>query len=46
MKNAILARYDGHCEICEGPIREGEDQIVNIDGDWCHETCAEEEGYE
>lgn len=42
----MIARYDGECEVCDGLIRAGRDEIVrDADGAWVHariEDCDAE----
>lgn len=40
----ILAAHSSRCLICEGTVEEG-DKIVQVDGEYVHATCAEEEGF-
>jgi hypothetical protein len=40
-----IANFDSRCTLCDGRIHEGDD-IVNVDGEWVHAACAEEEGEE
>lgn len=42
---AIRARRRGPCGLCEALI-EVDDPIVEVEGEWCHATCAEDEGYD
>jgi hypothetical protein len=43
MMDPIPAAYDGRCGICQGPIVADVDWIVSVDGEWCHDTCVEDE---
>lgn len=40
----IKAQFDSICEICSEEISEG-DEITQVDGEWVHYQCADEEGY-
>lgn len=40
----VIAAYDGRCGLCGDAITADTDEIVNIDGEWCHAQCAEDEG--
>ncbi len=42
MANTIEASYEHHCTLCDCTIEVG-DQILEYDGEWCHEDCVEEE---
>lgn len=42
---AIPARHPGRCGACDDEIGEGE-LIVNVDDEWVHASCADEEGHE
>lgn len=45
MSDAILARFDSRCSLCDGGrIVASRDAIVEIDGEWVHEQCAADEG--
>ena len=37
----MKARFDGRCGLCQGSIREGDD-IVEVEGEWVHESCADD----
>lgn len=39
----FVATYDGRCGICDGEITADVDEITNVDGEWCHVECAEDE---
>lgn len=44
---AVIATKRGTCAICRGTIWEGNDQelgdeIVQVDGAWCHAVCVPE----
>lgn len=41
----IEARHTSRCGICDDEIAEGE-LIVNLDDEWVHAGCADEEGHE
>jgi hypothetical protein len=43
--HAIEATRSTRCGICEDQIVEGE-LIVNVDDEWVHAGCADEEGHE
>jgi hypothetical protein len=38
--SAVIARYYSRCGICDTPILI-DDPIVEVDGVWCHDDCAE-----
>lgn len=42
----VIAAYDGRCTLCDGRITSDVDEIVNVDGEWVHADCAENEGEE
>jgi hypothetical protein len=42
-EHVIVAKYDGHCPLCSGTIREGE-PIGLIDGEWLCAGCFTFEG--
>lgn len=42
VSDPILARYPGRCDECNEPIFV-DDSIIEVDGDWVHEECADEE---
>lgn len=37
----MIARFPGRCGLCQQPIHEG-DEIVELDGEYVHEPCADE----
>lgn len=37
--------FSKQCGLCEREVQQGDD-IVNVDDEWCHADCAEDEGYE
>jgi hypothetical protein len=37
---AVLAKYKSPCGLCESLIWP-DDEIVEVEGDWCHLDCAE-----
>ena len=36
----VIARFPGHCEECEHPIREGDEITPTEDGTWTHAKCT------
>lgn len=41
-----IANFNGRCGYdCGRMIHEGDD-IVRVDDEWCHATCAEDDGHE
>jgi hypothetical protein len=48
----VIARFDGHCGLCDLPIFAGNDEeqgeeIVYLNGEgWAHYSCALEQGEE
>lgn len=38
----VLARHKSRCGICDSLIWP-EEEIVEVDGGWCHADCAEED---
>jgi hypothetical protein len=38
----MIARFPGRCGLCQRPIEEG-DEIVQLDDEWVHEACADDE---
>lgn len=40
----IIAAYPGRCGLCGDDITENVDEIVSVDGEWCHADCARDEG--
>ena len=38
----VVARHASRCGCCDGWVRPG-DHIVEVDGEWCHTGCAEEQ---
>lgn len=41
----VLARHKSRCGICDSLIWPDE-EIVEVDGEWVHADCADEEGFE
>jgi len=39
---SILARFPGRCGLCDEPIHV-DDEIEELDGEWCHAACVEDE---
>jgi hypothetical protein len=44
MDPSITARFKGRCGLCQKVIWPGE-MIVNVEGEWSHDWCAENHGY-
>lgn len=37
----MKAIYDGHCALCDEPIRRGIDDIARVRGEYAHARCAQ-----
>ena len=35
-----VAKFDGKCNACHNPIKRGEHNIANVNGNWFHKACA------
>ena len=35
-----VAKFDGKCNACHNPIKRGEHNIANVNGNWFHKACT------